>query len=85
MDFHVLGVSTNIAYVLDVLAHPEFLQGKTDTGFLGRAFADWSLGNELPEGLAAVFSAGSVRASVEERTSKPAWDAADGWRIGRTG
>lgn len=41
-DFHVIGVRTNIAYLLEVLDHPAFRAGDFDTEFLGREFADWS-------------------------------------------
>ncbi len=42
LDFHVLGLKTNIAYLIDVLDHPNFLAGNFDTGFLGREFGEWA-------------------------------------------
>jgi acetyl/propionyl-CoA carboxylase alpha subunit len=40
LDFHILGVNTNIAYLLEVIDHPDFESGAFDTGFLGRHFGD---------------------------------------------
>lgn len=40
LDFHVLGVRTNVAYLIEILEHPEFLEAKIDTGFLGREISE---------------------------------------------
>jgi 3-methylcrotonyl-CoA carboxylase alpha subunit len=34
MDFHVLGIKTNIGFLLDVIRHPGFKSGQFDTGFI---------------------------------------------------
>ncbi len=34
--FEILGVRTNIAFLLAILRHPDFVAGAIDTGFLGR-------------------------------------------------
>ncbi len=82
LDFHVLGVKTNIAYLLDVLDHPEFVAGQMDTGFLGREFCDWSPG-PVPEELVAILGNVKVSATVGATTAGPigAWALADGFRI----
>lgn len=38
----ILGVRTPIAYMQDVLAHPEFVKGNISTHFLTEHFSDWS-------------------------------------------
>lgn len=83
LDFHVLGVQTNIPYLLAVIEHPEFLAGTCDTGFLGRNFANWSPADELPLGVGAVASAasGGHRASSGTVADQAgAWDVADSFR-----
>lgn len=34
MEFRVRGVKTNIPFLLNVLAHPKFLNGEIDTKFI---------------------------------------------------
>jgi 3-methylcrotonyl-CoA carboxylase alpha subunit len=82
-EFHVLGVRTNIAYLLDVLDSPGFAGGDIDTGFLGREFGDWSPGPVAPE-LEALLRVG-VESSVSAEKPKHtrAWDATDGFRNAR--
>jgi len=86
MDFHILGVPTNIEYLLDVLHHPEFVDGNFDTGFLGREFGDWTPSTEVPDELGAMLAlAGApevLRASSE--SSCGVWDLSDGFRIDTT-
>ena len=83
-DFHILGVHTNIAYLLDVLRHPSFEAGSFDTGFLEREFGSWDGSGVLPPELgqiaACAGSAGSAAtgASVEDVS---AWSAGDGFRV----
>ncbi|MFZ0544166.1 MAG: acetyl-CoA carboxylase biotin carboxylase subunit [Candidatus Promineifilaceae bacterium] len=40
-DTVVLGVTTNIPYLLDILRHPDFTAGKISTTFLDKAMPDW--------------------------------------------
>jgi len=80
-DFHVLGVKTNIGYLLDVLSHPDFLEGKVDTGFLGREFGDWTAPPPPPELLEILQFAGSSAAGPEVSTLKRSvWEMPDGFR-----
>lgn len=81
-DTHVLGVKTNIAFLLDVLEHPEFVAGRFDTGFVGRAFADWKR-PEPPSWLANLLPFATTANSTQTATTSPsAWDATDGFRNG---
>lgn len=86
-DTHILGVKTNIAYLRDVLAHPDFAAFDFDTGWLGRAFGDWSGSEEIPSelgaiaGVAKVGGGGQSRSAGADRTEyAPAWALADGWK-----
>ena len=82
-DFHILGVQTNIGYLLDVLAHEGFRAGRIDTGFLGREFAEWKPNGEIPEELPAIASRATQSAPTgQSEGSRPGvWDLADGFRV----
>ena len=81
LDFHILGVKTNIGYVLDVLDHPDFKAGKIDTGFLGREFGDWSPGS-VPEVLDSILKHAPVLQTSTSQAPRLAgvWDANDRFR-----
>lgn len=83
-DFHVLGVKTNIPYILDVIRHPDFAAGRFDTGWLGREFGEWEPSSEVPPELNAIISAAAV--SAEPTGSEPGkiagvWDQVDSFRL----
>lgn len=40
-EYVVLGVSTNIPFLIDVISHPEFAAGRTYTDFIPKFFEDW--------------------------------------------
>ncbi len=86
-DFHVLGVKTNIAYLIEVLSHQEFVTGSFDTGFLGREFVDWTSNmEELPEELGAIALAPSLTLQPAAGCSQllpGIWDESDSWRAVR--
>lgn len=80
-DFHVLGVHTNIAYIWDVLDHPEFVLGEIDTGFLGREFDHWSESNDVPAELGALVKAASAGSGGgQENLAFSSWADTGGWR-----
>jgi len=86
LDFHVLGVKTNVAYLLDVLDHPDFRAGRMDTGFLGREFADWTPGTVPLELGALVEAAAPLRntGGGAIQVANGAWDLNDGFRNTRS-
>lgn len=82
-DFHVLGVKTNIGYIVDVLQSEGFISGEIDTGYLGREFADWSHG-EIPKELGSIAQqASSSVADRPQQKSFSVWDFTDNWRNAR--
>jgi acetyl/propionyl-CoA carboxylase alpha subunit len=82
-DFHVLGVTTNIGYLGDVLGHPAVQAGLMDTGFLGREFGEWTAG-PLPEELGAILAAASPSGVETARgMNLGAWSLSDGFRNAR--
>jgi 3-methylcrotonyl-CoA carboxylase alpha subunit len=82
LDFHVLGVKTNVGYLIDVLNHPEFITGTIDTGFLAREFADWTPPKPPSEvSLIAANSNLQAGAKSEGKQPKGVWGQSDGWRV----
>ncbi|HSI72892.1 MAG TPA: biotin carboxylase N-terminal domain-containing protein [Fimbriimonas sp.] len=83
LDFHILGIQTNIAYLLDLLDHPAFRSGDFDTGFLGREFADWA---PTPSPLElGIIAASATQQAHGEKDNAPqgAWALNDGFRNAR--
>jgi acetyl/propionyl-CoA carboxylase alpha subunit len=83
MDFHILGVKTNIPYLLEILAHPLFQSGDIDTGFLGREFSEWTGLSDIPPELLAISesatsSQGNAPGETQERVT--AWAPGDRFR-----
>jgi acetyl-CoA carboxylase biotin carboxylase subunit len=40
-EYEVVGVTTNLEFLSDVVEHPAYAQGQTHTGFVGEHFAGW--------------------------------------------
>jgi len=85
LDFHILGVKTNIGYLLSILDHEEFKAGNIDTGFLGREFPDWIANGQIPKELGAILENASAQATAQEVSHQEtgAWALADGFRNAR--
>lgn len=84
MDTHILGVKTNVSYLLDVISHADFGAGSFDTGFLGREFGDWSPSDGIPAELLALVR--SAEPATQTGTTGAshligAWDLTDGFRV----
>ncbi|MFQ3587373.1 MAG: biotin carboxylase N-terminal domain-containing protein [Fimbriimonadaceae bacterium] len=84
-DFHILGVDTNVAFLIEVLSHPEFLAGKFDTGFIGREYETWHPGDAIPVELGKIleFAAhdpSEHRGRLPRSGRTPAWGQTDGFR-----
>ncbi len=81
LDFHVLGVRTNIGYLLDILQHADFQAGSFDTGFLGREFADWTGKGAVPPELGLIADEARTSALVVTESGIPgAWATPDSYR-----
>ncbi len=82
-DFHVLGVKTNIGYLIDVLRSPGFVSGAIDTGYLGREFAKWH-SPSVPKELGSIAAKSqSASAEISLRKSFSVWSLDDNWRNAR--
>lgn len=85
LDFHVLGVPTNIEFMLSVLQHPAFLAGTVDTGFIDREMAHWKPQDDIPTVLGALCRVSAPVGTDAKRAVAGPWDLADGWRVARSG
>jgi 3-methylcrotonyl-CoA carboxylase alpha subunit len=89
-EFHVLGVRTNIGYLLDVLDRPAYRAGALSTGFLAEQFGRWKPSNQIPPevflALAAETLAPRARTTALTATQGGAgpWRLANGWRNAAT-
>jgi acetyl/propionyl-CoA carboxylase alpha subunit len=90
-DFPILGVQTNVPFLLRVLEHPRFRAGDVDTGFLDSEGASLAAGGaEMPEVVREAIasyqsSVSSHQSSVQPLTSSPQslqdpWDHVKSWR-----
>jgi acetyl-CoA/propionyl-CoA carboxylase biotin carboxyl carrier protein len=77
----VLGVGTNLAYLIALLDHPEVVAGRLDTGLVERS-VDELARLDAPD---HVFVAAALARSLDSRGRGPTtdpWAAGDGWRLG---
>ncbi|MDH5263804.1 MAG: acetyl/propionyl/methylcrotonyl-CoA carboxylase subunit alpha [Betaproteobacteria bacterium] len=78
----ILGVRTNLSFLERLVAHPAYLAGDTDTGFIEAHRADLlPPPGEVP--LEALVAA-AARVHLDERAASPGhspWDHAGGWRL----
>jgi acetyl-CoA carboxylase biotin carboxylase subunit len=84
MDFHVLGIKTNIGFILDVLAHSDMQRGAFDTGFLQREFSEWSMNDSAPPELFEIVGSALSGGASEQRVDDMqagSWGQSDGFRI----
>jgi acetyl/propionyl-CoA carboxylase alpha subunit len=87
----ILGVTTNVRFLRDVLAHPAFQRGEVTTNFIEREFAIWRPDADakldlalIAAALANAQSALVLPATNNQRptTSLDPWQVGDGFRIG---
>jgi acetyl-CoA carboxylase biotin carboxylase subunit len=92
-DYVILGISTSISFLKDIISHPEFRAGRTNTGFIKNHFENWGekekSGDELRLALSAAafdsLTSGSSRKKVTsggQEVTVSAWQALGHWRLG---
>ena len=82
-QFAVLGVQTNIAYLLAIVRHPAFQAGDLSTQFLNDHFAEWKPSNPIPKEVLLALAAEAVTTTpnTEHRTPAPnPWQQSGSWR-----
>jgi len=93
-DCAVIGIRTTVEFLADVVRHPEFLAGRTDTSFVPRNFEGWRR-PEAGERDRSIAAAGVAFAILEKSTgaagtaggapgasAETPWRALGPWRIG---
>lgn len=83
----VLGPTTNVEFLLDLIVHPSFISGDTHTGFLTEHFPQWrphKKVHHLEAALAAalVQSKSVQREYVSQKSVDTPWQQLGGWRMG---
>jgi acetyl-CoA carboxylase biotin carboxylase subunit len=84
----VLGITTSIPFLIDVLSHPEFAAGNTHTHFLADHLPLWRPANESLEAaaLAAALQSALVRTvpgAADRRATVPTpWETLGAFRLG---
>jgi acetyl-CoA carboxylase biotin carboxylase subunit len=85
----VLGPTTNLAFLRDVLAHPEFAAGRTHTGFLVDHLPTWRP-DGAPDLAAVVAALASTRPTTARgdgtgpRREPSPWETLGRWRLAGT-
>jgi acetyl/propionyl-CoA carboxylase alpha subunit len=85
--YPILGITSNLAYLLEILGHPRFRAGTVDTHFLEAEAASLTMSrhDELPAAMRAALAAYSVsnRGGPSAGSSTPSvdpWERLQGWR-----
>ncbi len=88
----ILGVTTNIRFLRDLLAQPAFTRGEVTTDFIERQLGDWKSNVNDASDLALIAAAlsdvergtpGPTDKSVDRRsTNDDPWHVSDGFRLG---
>jgi 3-methylcrotonyl-CoA carboxylase alpha subunit len=81
----ILGVTTNIAFLERVVAHPAYLAGETDTGFIEKHRADLlPAPGEVPVEALVAAAARVYRDELARTPGTSPWDDASGWRLNQS-
>ncbi|MCB1219331.1 MAG: acetyl-CoA carboxylase biotin carboxylase subunit [Planctomycetales bacterium] len=69
-DMCLLGVTSNLGILAEIIAHPAFAGGETDTGFIARHFSGYKDPEPgLPERIAAALAASMKGSAVQRGTT----------------
>ncbi|MDA8313525.1 MAG: ATP-grasp domain-containing protein [Actinomycetota bacterium] len=81
-EMAVLGVTTNLGYLTRLLAHPEVVAGRLDTGLVERTSSELSSPDGTDTRDAAVAAACSLAAGLEPAGPLvDPWEVPDGWSV----
>jgi acetyl-CoA carboxylase biotin carboxylase subunit len=91
-DYLILGCTTGIPFLIDVLEHPAFAGGETHTHFIADHFPTWS-GREHHRTIAAIAAAINATRRQRSASAEPPdgaasaspWSTLGHWRLGQRG
>ncbi len=84
-QFPILGIQTNVPFLVQVLAHPDFRAGTFDTGFLERHMSSFVSERAMPAVVVAAMDQhrdepGVVRLQTASSSTVDPWHRLEGWR-----
>jgi len=59
-NYIILGIKTQVPFLKQVIEHPEFINGNTQTDFLQKYFPNWQLEKPTESEIKIVLSAASI-------------------------
>ncbi|MGC8470778.1 MAG: acetyl/propionyl/methylcrotonyl-CoA carboxylase subunit alpha [Acidimicrobiales bacterium] len=78
----VLGITTNVGYLVRLLGHPEVVAGHLDTGLVDRTLSELAAPEEADTRDAAVAALCALAAGLEPRGPViDPWEVPDGWTV----
>jgi len=92
-DYVILGISTCINFLKEIIGHPEFRAGRTNTGFIKNHFENWQDKEKSGEKLRLALTAAAYQAmnsgtavrkaatGAVRETASP-WQSLGHWRLG---
>jgi acetyl-CoA carboxylase biotin carboxylase subunit len=91
-DYVILGISTTIPFLKEVISHPRFRDGETTTGFIKNHFENWQENEGPADGLTLALAAAALdelspsrniekAAGLKKEVYSP-WQTLGRWRIG---
>ncbi|TFH58015.1 MAG: ATP-grasp domain-containing protein, partial [Candidatus Zixiibacteriota bacterium] len=87
-DYSILGIKSNVRFLIDCLLHPEYRSGNLFTGFIDQHLPEWSepeIGENLPLALAGAVLAAAARQTTgaEVMTGAPVsvWETLGRWEL----
>ena len=96
-DYVILGIKTSISFLRDIIHHPEFRAGRTNTAFIKNYFGNWQEGDRDEEKLKLALAAAAFdnfsgmlprmrkgEGAQRLKIGSP-WQTLGRWRIGGTG
>ncbi|MBP1768084.1 MAG: Carbamoyl-phosphate synthase chain ATP-binding [Candidatus Aminicenantes bacterium] len=91
-DYVILGISTTIPFLKDVISHPRFREGATTTAFIKNHFENWKVKEVAEVGLTLALAAAALDDLSPSQKTGPApgskkevyspWQTIGRWRIG---
>jgi acetyl/propionyl-CoA carboxylase alpha subunit len=91
-NYVVLGVTTQIDYLRDVLSHREFIEGRTYTDFIPTNMPEWAPADSDGDSLPFVLAAGALSSQLSSRATSSdgsgesamptPWETVGKWEIG---
>jgi len=89
-DYAILGIKTQISYLKDLLSHPEFTAGNTQTDFIPKNMSEWKAKRENEKFKEIALIAGALqsidktssRVKMAKTTGFDPWLSLGKWEIG---